>query len=239
MSDRKLNVLIVDDDETIVWTLSNALRRQNPNLQTYMAMNGREALGYIRQLKYLDMLITDIHMPDLSGIDLLVRLQDLAVKPEIIVITGYGSSEVHSQVEELGAVRYWTKPFDINELARDAIEILNLSQNRRKHPGFKGSFTHMRMVDLVQINCLIQSSGLLKVKSGSRSGKVYFWNGDIVHAETAIGEGEEALYEIIDWGSGEFELVDQVAPEKQTIHKSWEFLLIEHSRRKDQRDYKK
>jgi CheY-like chemotaxis protein len=239
MTEKKLTVLIVDDDDTIVWTLSGALQKQNPDLQVFMAVNGQEALGYIKQLKNLDLLITDIHMPDLSGIDLLIRLQDQPIDPDIFVITGYGSLEIHEQVEGLGAVRYWTKPFDVNDLAAEAVTILEHRKNTKKHPGFSGDFGNMRMVDILQINCLIQKTGLLKVQSGSNAGKVYFDHGDIVHAETKQVSGDEALYKIIDFGSGSFEIIDQVAPATRTIQNSWEFLLIEHSRRTDQRNHEK
>jgi len=235
MQKTKANVLIVDDDETITWTLTAAIRNRDPDVQTYIAQTGLEALGYIKQLKHLDILVTDIHMPELSGIDLLTQIQKEPVDPDILVITGYGSRAVHEQVEDLGAIRYWTKPFDINLLAEEIINILKNRTNRKKHPGFTGGFNSMKMVDIIQINCLLQKKGLLRVHSGSNSGKIYFAGGEVVHAETKQINGEEALYHIIDWGSGDFELTDQVSPAKQTINKTWEFLLIEHSRRSDDR----
>ncbi|MBN1551576.1 DUF4388 domain-containing protein, partial [bacterium] len=172
----------------------------------------------------------------LTGIDLLRKLADHNIDPCIIVITGFGSDEIHNEVEKLGAIRYFTKPFDINELADKAIALLESRANRKKYPGFRGNLGNLKMVDIIQIVCLIRQSGLLKIQSGKTSGKIYLKDGQIIHAETGNAYGEDALYNIIDWESGSFEIHDLVEPSKQTIDKSWEFLLLEQCRRKDFRN---
>ena len=236
MSARSKNILIVDDDETITWTIATAIRKRSDGFQIYQARSGLEAFGYIKQLKSLDLLITDIHMPQLTGIDLLHKLKDFDCDPAIIVITGFGSDSIHQQVEQLGAVRYFTKPFDITEIVDAVHELLERRDTAKHSPGFSGSFGQLNMVDILQINCLIRKTGLLKVQAGDNQGKIYFNDGEIIHAEASHRVSEEAIYYIIDWGCGGFEFIQDVAPKSRTISKSWEFILIEHSRRKDQQD---
>ncbi len=232
-------ILIVDDDETITWTLASIIRKKHPDYKVYLATSGMEAFGYMKQLKNLDILITDIHMPGLSGIDLLRKIKDEKLKPEIIVITGFGTSEIYNEVERLGAIRYLTKPFDLATLVKIVDESLAFRENRKKHPGFIGSFGNLKMVDIIQINCLIQKKGLLEIKAGDRRGKLYFDAGNIIHAEAGLLAGEEAVYEVISWGSGDFHFREQVVPPKQTVRKSWEFILMETCRRQDRTDQKR
>jgi CheY-like chemotaxis protein len=233
MTSKSANILLVDDDETITWTLATALKKREPSLNIYQAHSGMEALGYIKQLKSLDLLITDIHMPQLTGIELLQKLHESKLQTNIIVMTGFGSDALFDQVEQLGAIRYFTKPFDIKELTAVAIEIVKRSEEPESTSGFLGNFGRLKMIDIIQINCLIKQTGLLKVSCAHRLGKVYFKDGEIVHAECSNAIGEDAIYSIMGWGGGRFDVKEQVYPQKPTIFKSWEYLLIEFCRRTD------
>lgn len=68
------------------------------------------------------------------------------------------------------------------------------------------------------------------VRSGTRKGLIVVREGEITHAETGDLRGEEAFYEIIAWELGIFEC-DTVPVETETIHESWDFLLMESMRR--------
>ncbi len=233
MTDRSYTILIVDDDEAITWALATTLMKRNSSLHIHQAHTGREAYGYIKQLKHLDLLITDIHMPQMTGLDLLAKLQEHGTDTAIIVITGYGNADIHHQAESMGAVRYFTKPFNLNELVDTAFDIMEKRGRDGSKPGFSGNLGHLNMLDIIQVNCLIRQTGLLAIKSGSNDGKIYFDSGDITHAETGRSSGEDAVFEIIDWGSGNFDFRDDVKPVRLTIEKSWEFILMEHARRRE------
>jgi hypothetical protein len=70
----------------------------------------------------------------------------------------------------------------------------------------------------------------MTVKSGSKKGVVAVRDGEIIHAEAADMTGEDAFYEIISWELGVFEC-DDTPVQSETIHESWDFLLIESMRR--------
>lgn len=233
MTTRSYTILLVDDDEAITWALAGALMKRNSSLQIHQAHTGQEAYGYIKQLKHLDLLITDVHMPQMTGLDLLAKLQEHGTDAAIIVITGFGNADIHHQAESMGAVRYFTKPFNLKELVETAFEIMEKRGRDGSKPGFSGNFGHLNMVDIIQVNCLIRQTGLLIIKSGSHEGKIYFDSGDIIHSETGNHSGEDAVYEIIDWGGGNFDFRDDVKPMRQSIEKGWEFLLMEHARRRE------
>jgi hypothetical protein len=72
----------------------------------------------------------------------------------------------------------------------------------------------------------------MRVGSGTRKGFIFFRDGEVVHAEMSHMKGEEAFYDIMAWDLGRFEC-DEIACKAETIHESWDFLLMESMRRID------
>jgi two-component system, chemotaxis family, protein-glutamate methylesterase/glutaminase len=136
-------------------------------------------------------------------------------------------------LEKLGAIRYFTKPFDLAQLISTIMDILDLREKTHNKPGFSGSFGHLNMIDIFQIHTLIKQTGLLTVNCGTRTGKIYLHEGEIIHAECSNMSGEDCVFEILSWGQGEFDFKEHVLPLKQTLKKSYEHLLIEYFRRKE------
>lgn len=106
-----------------------------------------------------------------------------------------------------------------------------MQREKRARPvGFSGTITNTSLPDVIQLICIGRNSCRMSVKSGTRRGIVVVRDGEIIHAETSDQRGEDAFYEIISWELGVFEC-DTVSVESETIHESWDFLLIESMRR--------
>jgi two-component system, chemotaxis family, protein-glutamate methylesterase/glutaminase len=103
-------------------------------------------------------------------------------------------------------------------------------ENRTRVPGFSGTITNTSLPDVIQLICISRNSCRMTVKSGSKKGIVVVRDGEIIHAEATDVTGEDAFYEIVSWELGVFEC-DNVRVESETIHESWDFLLIESMRR--------
>jgi hypothetical protein len=99
-----------------------------------------------------------------------------------------------------------------------------------KTSGFGGTVTNTSLPDVIQLICISRNTCRMAVRSGLKAGTVFVRDGEIVHAETANLKGEEAFYDIMSWELGVFSC-DAVPVEAQTIHESWDFLLIESMRR--------
>ena len=67
-------VLIVDDEETLTWSMSKSLSKDRDKYEVIIANNGREALNQLKK-NDIDLVISDIRMPDVNGLDLLVRVK--------------------------------------------------------------------------------------------------------------------------------------------------------------------
>jgi hypothetical protein len=102
--------------------------------------------------------------------------------------------------------------------------------NQSKNIGFSGVVTNTSLPDVIQLICIGRNTSRMVVRSGVREGIIAMRDGEIVHAETGGVKGEEAFYEIISWELGMFSC-DTEPVETETIHESWDFLLIESMRR--------
>lgn len=101
-------ILVVDDEILIRDFLADVLRKKN--LEVYTAENGKKALALIKE-QVFDVVITDMKMPDLTGIELLHKIKEISPQTIVIVITAYGSVENAVEAMRLGAFNYIIKPF--------------------------------------------------------------------------------------------------------------------------------
>ena len=104
----KRRILVVDDEITVGKSISQALAAEEYTVET--ALSGAEALQKEGQSKY-DVIIADLMMPGLSGLDLLASLRRLGSKAKVIVVTGYPTMKTTVQSMQSGAFEYLPKPF--------------------------------------------------------------------------------------------------------------------------------
>lgn len=106
-------ILIAEDEDITLKHLVNSLQKEG-----YLAVgthNGEEALRKIED-DHFDLLITDIKMPGLTGIELLEKIKERQLESEVIIITGFGSIGSVVDAMKKGAYDYVTKPFNLDEL---------------------------------------------------------------------------------------------------------------------------
>lgn len=108
-------VLFVDDEMDFVQTVSERLI--NRDVGTYGVYNGEEALNVIEEDRP-DVMVLDLKMPGLYGVEVLRRTKQIAPEVEVIILTGHGSNQDMQDCMELGAFAYLNKPVDIEELSR-------------------------------------------------------------------------------------------------------------------------
>ena len=106
-------ILLAEDEEITVKHLTNTLKAEG--YQVASTSNGLDALQMIEADSY-DLLIADIRMPGLSGIELLGRTKERSPETDVVIITGFGSIGSAVDAMKKGAIEYVTKPFDLDEL---------------------------------------------------------------------------------------------------------------------------
>lgn len=103
-----MKILVVDDDECFLDRMKTVLELDNQSIT--IATSGNEALNKVRQFKF-DLILTDLKMPDLSGIELLKKAREMGNTSIFIVITGFGTIESAVDAIKAGAYDYLLKPF--------------------------------------------------------------------------------------------------------------------------------
>jgi two-component system, NtrC family, response regulator HydG len=106
-------ILIAEDEEITVKHLVNTLKKEGYAVES--ATNGIDALRKAESDSF-DLLIADIKMPGMSGLELLERVREKTPELEVIIVTGYGSIGSAIEAMKKGAIEYLTKPFDLDEL---------------------------------------------------------------------------------------------------------------------------
>jgi DNA-binding NtrC family response regulator len=122
---QKNRILVVDDEVPVCTSIVSALDDGNYIIDT--ALSGEEAI-IKNGIESYDLVITDLMMPGISGMDLLRSLIDENPEMRVIMITGYSSTQSAVEAVKLGAVDYLSKPFTPEELRSTVSRILQRKQ---------------------------------------------------------------------------------------------------------------
>ena len=108
-------ILIVDDEETLTFSLYQAFIKAPYDCEVVTASSGEDALEKLED-SFFDLVITDIAMPGIDGLELLSIIKSRSPETKVVIITAYGTDEREERAYKIGAERYIEKPFDISEL---------------------------------------------------------------------------------------------------------------------------
>jgi len=221
-------VLIVDDEETLTWSMSKSLSKEKDKFEVLIANSAEDALKVLEQ-EPIKLVITDIRMPGISGLDLLSKIKKEYPGIKVIIMTAYGSPDIQKEANMRGSFSYIEKPFEIKDIRSMILESL-----KEVRKGFEGQLSDLLLTDVIQMKCLGKAHSSLTIKSAGKEGKIYFKDGNIVHAEAGNVSSEEAFYQILVWPEGTFMSKKGDSPAKRTIQKDWQFLIMEGLRIADE-----
>jgi len=177
-NNKDLNILIVDDDSSLRNMLSIVLKKEGYII--FSAENGKTAIKILKK-NHVDLIISDIKMPDISGIDLLQKVKSINPELPFILITAFSSTNDAIEAMKLGADDYITKPFNLDELKiiiNKSIYKKNIEQENidlklelSKHSSFEkivGSTPQMlKIFELIKTIAKTDSTVLIEGESGT------------------------------------------------------------------------
>ncbi len=228
--------------------------------EVFAAGGGEEAIALAQTHGAPDVLITEVVMEGVDGFQLREAL--LASQPALrtIYVTGYDLSQYAEYID--GAPVLY-KPTDAEAVlaalpafgvavgapaaaARNPLSStgsLTTDQRTRsarvrrlvEKQGFTGKLDQFELVDIIQMCCVSKRTGKLSIARKADRGVIYLKGGQIIDAVSGEIEGEEAVYEIIGWTSGQFNFEEGVQSESETVSGGWEHLVMEGVRRRDER----
>ena len=133
---RKEKILVVDDEETIRKSLKMILEYEG--YQFYEAADGEQALNTIEETIGLDLVLLDVKLPEMSGLEVLAELEKKPYSPEVIMISGHGTVQTAVEATKLGAFDFLEKPLHRERVlisirnALNQTKLLNECQDLRK-----------------------------------------------------------------------------------------------------------
>lgn len=106
-------MLVIDDEEGMCWALEKALEEEGH--QVFTATCGLAGLAVL-QTQAIDLVLCDIKMPDISGIEVLEQIRKKKSGVPVVIMTGYSTLPVALEAIKKGAVSYLTKPFHLSHV---------------------------------------------------------------------------------------------------------------------------
>ena len=217
-------ILIVDDDPNVRSIISSTLKSFD-EYAVLTAENGKVATKILDIIK-IDLVITDLEMPEMNGFDLLSYINNNYPKIPVIVLAWSITNMVETRIKGLlGSCKYLEKPLDINAITEMIYEEFNRGGGQIQ--GISTS-AFMQLVEVEEKTCT------LTVKSKNRVGYMYFLKGGLIDAETDGLQGEKAAYNIISWEKSLIEIEDICRKEKKEINKPLMMILMEANKLKDE-----
>jgi len=191
-----------------------------------------------------DVILCDYKMPGLDGRQLFEKLRGREATRHIPFLFMASRSEIEERLRPLvdGVEDFITKPFlvkDLVRIAKKVIDRLHLEklQKRAKRPGvIQGRLEEMSMIDLMQSLEMGQKSCRLVVHSNGVHGELYFAGGQCRDAKVDKTEGDDAVYKVVLWTAGDFEIDFNAAnaSNRTTTTKNTTGLLMEAMRLMDE-----
>ncbi len=223
-------ILIVDDEQLFLETLVEGLksRREMEGIEVMTATNGKAAMEILQSNPDMDLVLTDLRMPEMDGLQLISYMIKKHPLIPIIVMTAYGSKEIEKTVKEKGILYYIEKPIDFDELIQKVSSRLSA-----KH---RGTLKGFKLSTLLQIMTMDKLSCKLSVTKNGKTGILYLKEGQVINARLGNLEAEEAAMEIVAWEGGEIDIDEPENDVDKAISMSLMNLLLEALRKKDEKN---
>ena len=125
-------ILIVDDEDSVRLSLERVLKKEG--YQTFLAVNGIEAEKILHR-EHIALVLTDLRMPGIDGMDVLRHIRELTPDIPVIMITGYATLDSAVDAMKAGAYHYIAKPFRLDEareIVRSGLELSRIKQENNQ-----------------------------------------------------------------------------------------------------------
>jgi len=217
-------ILILDDEHDILEIYQEILARLPSQPEIHTADNGARAIALLESEAF-NLLLVDLRMPHMDGFQVLAIVRRKFPALRVVVMTGAEDEQFRARAYAMGIDLYVQKPKTGKEIINfvDCIESL---LEHEEQGGFRG-VQSKTLVDIIQLECLTQSSAILKITTATGEGRIWVQRGEIIDAATGEFSGREAFLEMLRWRSGNFEILPSDIPRPRTIFSSYESLLME------------
>ncbi len=182
-------VLIVDDEAELLLSIRAGFTHYD-DFQIMTAKNGREALDIIENNK-IDLVVTDLRMPEMDGVELLAAMSESFPEIPSIVMTAFGTSAMEQRLQKVGTLNLIEKPLDIDTLEQEIERALDF---------YTDHDSGAELDIFLQLVAMEKKTVHLKVfNPEGEHGSFFFRKGFLVDAEQGDLIGEEAVLSMLEW----------------------------------------
>ena len=183
-------ILIVDVDNGTLSNFKDIFNARSDDLEVLTAETIKGVPSFIKS-QDVNTVIIDLKMPDESDLEILTSINKNYPELPVIVMTGFGTPDMASEIKALSNCQYFEKPIDIETISQKIIEDLSTALGGQIHGISLASF--LQMSEMEKTTCK------LKVTAKGKVGFLYLSDGKLIAAETGKLTKEQAAYEIISW----------------------------------------
>jgi CheY-like chemotaxis protein len=230
---KKFQVLFVDDSLAFLETFTELCGiLSNQTWEIHSAASADRALAILQQ-NHIDLVVLDIGIPMVDGIQLLGIISRRYPGIKITVMTGKANENNRATCLAGGAELFIEKPVS-PEGIKVVFNMLNDLVSWTHREGFSGMVRQVGLQELIQMECIGRHSSILEIRNQHTLGQIYIEAGAITHAAVGTLTGEKAFNQLMTMTGGEFQLKLFTAPPQRTVQSGWEVLLMEAARRSDE-----
>jgi CheY-like chemotaxis protein len=232
MAKRK-RILFVDDESSFLDTIQRITQAwSGGEWEVFVANSAGKALSFL-QKERVDLVVLDIQMPVIDGLQFLNLVHRKYPNLQKVVLTGYANDNYRAACLSGGADLFLEKP-RTTEAMESILATLNELAHWHAEEGFRGVLRRVGISDVIQMECLSRHTVLLEVAAKEARGQIFIQEGSIIHAQLGDLSGNDAFNRLLCFTGGEFDLKPFVAPPQISIEGSWEFLVMEALRLRDE-----
>ncbi|HHQ48416.1 MAG TPA: response regulator, partial [Acidobacteria bacterium] len=194
-----MTVLIVDDEAPLLKNLRGYLSSLGGKFRVLTATTAEDGLELVANGGPLDVLVTDVRLPGMDGIELVRKVRTLKPGLPIVVMSAFGTEALKRQAKSEGALTFLEKPVDLEQFRRV------LEEAASSGAGWSGRIGGLDIFDITQLLAMSGRRLGVRITFKQLSGVLGFEGGQLVHASTGKLRGEEAFFAMVRWAGGTFE----------------------------------
>ena len=226
-------VLFVDDDPQFLELTRELMGVFSGGQWEVTTAVSASAAFAVLQNHAVDLAVIDVQMGVMDGIQMLSLLNRGYPNVQKVVLTGFANENYRAACLSNGADLFLQKPTN-QEGWRSLFTALNELLKYKLEEGFQGVLRRVSIPDVLQMECLARNSSVLEISNGPMQGNIFVEEGHIIHAQIGDRTGEEAFNHLLSLSGGRFNLKPFTEPPARTIKGSWEFLVMEAARQRDE-----
>lgn len=226
------HILFVDDSMAFLELFGELCQEYSRRAwQLYTATSADKALVTLQD-RPVDLVVLDIGMPMLDGLQLLTIIRRRYPGMKVAVMTGNASDARRTDALANGAELFLEKPVTAEGM-KSAFNMLH-DLVSWDNEGFSGSVRQVGLQEVIQMECNGRHSSVLEIRSPEMRGQIYIEAGVVIHAVAGDATGDKAFYRMLSMRGGDFQVKPFKAPTQRTIHQPWEVMVMESARISDE-----